>query len=109
MTDTVTISRAEYEALVEAREDLEDLRAIKEYQANPRESLPSEFVDRMLAGENIFLLWREHRGLPQAELARRTGLHRVHLSKIERGERTPTIETLKKLANALGVTLDDLA
>ena len=108
MTGTITITLEEYEALVEAREDLEDLRAIEEYRANPGETVPAEFVDRMLAGENIIKLWREHRGLSQIDLSSNTGLNRVTLSNIERGVKTPGIDALKKIAAALNVRVDDL-
>ena len=46
---------------------------------------------------------RKRRKLSQTELARRVGLHRVSLANIERGTRTPSLETLFKLARALKV------
>ena len=46
---------------------------------------------------------RQRRKLSQTELARRVGLHRVSLANIERGTRTPSLETLFKLARALKV------
>ena len=45
----------------------------------------------------------------QAELARVSGVHRVNLGHIEAGRRGASVETLKRLAEALGVTMDDLA
>ncbi len=33
---------------------------------------------------------------------------RTHLSAIERGERKPTLETLYRISNALGVNMSDI-
>jgi len=42
-------------------------------------------------------------GLTQAELARRTGIHRPNIARVEAGRHTPSLETLSKLATAIGV------
>jgi transcriptional regulator with XRE-family HTH domain len=42
-------------------------------------------------------------GLTQAELARRTGIHRPNIARVEAGRHTPSIETLARLAAAIGV------
>lgn len=46
---------------------------------------------------------RESADLTQEELAFRAGLHRTEVGLLERAERTPRIDTLAKLAGALGV------
>ncbi len=46
---------------------------------------------------------REHHGLTQAELAERLGIALRNLQRIERGEQNLTIQTIVKVANALGV------
>lgn len=43
-------------------------------------------------------------GLTQAELARRTGIHRPNIARVEAGRHTPSLETLTRLATAIGVT-----
>jgi transcriptional regulator with XRE-family HTH domain len=58
-------------------------------------------------GENLVTL-RKEAGLSQEELAFRAGVHRTHISLIERGERTPRLDTLAKLADGLGVRLATL-
>ncbi len=108
MSDTVTIAREEYERLLEAAEDIEDEKTVAEFLAKPEEGVPSAFVDRMLEGESLVRLWREHRGHSQAELARRSGVNRVQLNDIEHGRKTGSVDTLKKLADALELTVDDL-
>ena len=42
-------------------------------------------------------------GLTQAELARRTGIHRPNIARVEAGRHTPSLDTLARLASAIGV------
>ncbi|MGA2183829.1 MAG: helix-turn-helix transcriptional regulator [Bryobacteraceae bacterium] len=51
---------------------------------------------------------RRKKGWSQDVFADRTGLHRAHIGEIERGESNVTIQTLKTLADALGVRIVDL-
>lgn len=48
---------------------------------------------------------RNMQGLSQEELALRAGLHPAHLGHIERELKSPTIDTLLKIASALQVEL----
>ncbi len=52
--------------------------------------------------------WRGKRGWSQAELATRAGLSKGMLVQIEQAQTNPSIATLCKLANALGVALPRL-
>lgn len=51
------------------------------------ERIPSEIVDRLLAGENPVKVWRGHRGLSARDLADKTGLRTSTISEIETGRR----------------------
>ena len=42
----------------------------------------------------------------QEELARRAGLQRTHISRIETGKYAVTLETIQAIAEALGMTVD---
>jgi len=44
---------------------------------------------------------RERAGLSQEALAIRSGLHRTYISILERGKRSPTLDTIAVLARAL--------
>jgi transcriptional regulator with XRE-family HTH domain len=44
--------------------------------------------------------WRTGRGLTQRGLAERTGLHHMHIGRLERGEGNPRVSTLETLAKA---------
>ncbi len=52
--------------------------------------------------------WREYRGLSQDALADAAGLSKPFIIQIDRGKRSGTTETLKKLATALSAPLDML-
>lgn len=51
---------------------------------------------------------REAAGISQEQLADRAGLHRTYVSLIERGKRTASIEVVRKVAAALGVSMTEL-
>jgi len=51
---------------------------------------------------------RERRGLSQEALAELANLNRTYLGEIERGVVVPSIDTMQKLANALGEKLSTL-
>ena len=52
--------------------------------------------------------WRIKRGLSQRELADESGVSREYIARIELGQHDPTLSTLEKLANALGVKVAKL-
>jgi transcriptional regulator with XRE-family HTH domain len=51
---------------------------------------------------------RRERGVSQEELGNRAGLHRNHVGQIERGELSPTLDTIEAIANALAVRASDV-
>lgn len=108
----VVISERDYRALLESLDDAEDLKAVRVFKARMKrgeeELLPSAMVDAILNGENRIRVWREHRGLSATALAKSAGIAAAYLSQIETGKRDGTIETYRKLADALRVSLDDL-
>lgn len=53
-------------------------------------------------------VYRELRGLTQMALFEISGVNRVQISDIEAGRKTGSVVTLRKLADALGLTIDDL-
>ncbi len=108
----VVLPEAEYVRLLEALEDIEDQNAVRQFKerlaAGDEELLPAAMVDAILDGESRVRVWREHRGLTAAALAKAAGIASPYLSQIETGKREGTVETYRKLAIALGITLDDL-
>jgi transcriptional regulator with XRE-family HTH domain len=51
---------------------------------------------------------REKANISQEALGQIAGLHRTYIGAIERGERNPSVLSLKKIADAFKVTLGDL-
>ena len=98
------------------REEREADRRIRE--ATKDRPSPEEFDRRLGPGQPVtdpdteFLraaivhqlgVAREKAGLTQAEFAERIGTDQASISRIERGERNITLETLAKLAKVLGL------
>jgi DNA-binding XRE family transcriptional regulator len=102
----------EYQRLVSAAEDASDLRAYDEAKrrlaAGEDELVPEPFATRLLNGENPIRVWRELRGMDQSDLARSAAISPAFLSQIEGGQREGKVATLKALATALRVSIDDL-
>ena len=48
------------------------------------------------------------KGLPQEELAHRSGIHQTYLSGVERGKRNPTAVVMQKIALALDTDIERL-
>jgi mRNA interferase RelE/StbE len=113
MNEMVTIPREEYDRLRAAAEDLADLqtydRAKAALTAGEDELIPADYVNRLLNGESPLRVYRDLRGLTQAELSGKAGVNRVTVAEIETGRKQGSVATLRALAGALGVTLDDLA
>jgi DNA-binding XRE family transcriptional regulator len=95
--------------LLEKAEDYDDERALEEALNNPGEWIPSEVVCRLLDGDNPIKVWREHRNLTQAQLAKQAGIAQATIGQMETGVRTGSVGLLKKIAGVLGVDLDDIA
>lgn len=57
---------------------------------------------------NSLAALRKKRALTQGELGRLSGVNGNLISRYERGAAQPALETLKKLAGALGVTTDEI-
>lgn len=62
---------------------------------------------RALVGINVLRLRRD-RGLTQLELSLQSGFTRAYLSGLEAGKRNPRLLSLDRLANVLGVKVEDL-
>ena len=51
---------------------------------------------------------REAKGMSQGDIFRATKIDRAYICNLETGKQNPTLETIEKIAEALGVTIDKL-
>jgi ribosome-binding protein aMBF1 (putative translation factor) len=51
---------------------------------------------------------RQAQKLSKATLAERAGLHQTYIGLLEKGQRSPNLDTAKAIARALGISLADL-
>ena len=112
MGEMITIPLDEYKRMQAAVGDLADLQAhdrvLADLAAGREERVPAAYVRRLIAGESPLRVWRDVRGLTQSALAHASGVNRVQIAEIEAGRKNGSLETARRLAEALGVGLDDL-
>ena len=74
-------------------------------------SYPQKGVDmttiKKKFGVHLFQL-RNKAGITQARLAEKTNLSIDSISRIERGERAPSLESIEKISNALKIRMSEL-
>lgn len=108
--DSVTLSRADFEALADLvtdAQDLADAEAVKARLAvGETEAFPFEVAERILDGEHPVAVLREHRGLTARGLAEAAGVAPSYLSEIENGKKPGSFDAMARIAGALQVPLD---
>ena len=107
----VVIPYEEYTRWREETEMLQDVAAydaVKDALEKGEKLIPSEVTFAILDGENPIRVWRNYRTITQQELAEGAGISKPYLSQIETGKRTGTAEVLAAIAQALGVTLNEI-
>ncbi len=77
---------------------------INESQKTDEEILKNEYDITGEISELIQTL-RNETGLSQKQLSEKTGISQANISKIENGHYTPSIDILKRIADALGKRL----
>lgn len=97
---------------VPADEEMEDTVAFKTargaLEKGSDEILPAAMAEKLVSAEAPLRVWRNYRGMTQTELAKIAGVGQDVISKIETGKSKGDVESLKNLADALGITIDDL-
>ena len=117
--EEVVLTRADWEALIEAVEDGEDIAAVAAARAEdtlwagavPKgraTMFPHAVIGAEIDGMHPLKAWRRYRGLTQHALAERARVMRDLIAQIETRKRQGSIETMGRLAGALGVPIDAL-
>ena len=78
---------------------------VREHHLIPNEVVRMNVMDDMPMAR----AWREYLGLTQAEVAERAGMTQAALAQMESGQHKPRKATLAKLANALGIAVEQLS
>lgn len=111
-SETVTLLLTEYEALLEKAESYDELVALQEFHhaldAGQEELIPSDVVEKLVSGQSPIKVWRQYRGLSQAQLAKEIGVSQAYVAQLETRQRQGKPTVLKNIADALGVIVDDL-
>jgi len=76
---------------------------VKTQDSNPAKRQPA----KILFGVRLRLA-REKMVLSQELLAEKAGLHRTYIGQVERGERNISVDSMERLADAVGLELWDM-
>ena len=115
--DTVTISRADLDALIDAGENEADIASVRTWHAYVgavgrdaaiANSYTAAEAKRLLAGDNPIRIWREKRGMTQRALAAAAAIPAGYLSEIENGKKPGSVAAFRALAQVLAVPMEDL-
>ncbi len=98
-----------YERLSAVLEDVDDAAlADAARAADDGFRIPAAVVNALLEGEQPVKVWREQRGLTQDALAAKAGISKAYLCKIETRKRVGALKTLRAIADALAVSVNEL-
>ena len=89
----------------------DEYQALIRNQSTPDESeiwFPNEVVKANVRGDSLIKAWREYFKLTQAELAEKAGMKQSALARLESNNTTPRKSTLAKLADAMGISVEQL-
>lgn len=85
---------------------MSDLEALKdELMENPEFKAEYDALGPEFEIIQAMIDARHASGLTQKELAERTGIAQGDISKLEKGNANPSLKTLKRLADGMGMTL----
>ena len=104
----IVLTEEEYRTMIEDAGDAAiAAQAMSENEGAP--SMPSELVLASLDGTlHPLAAWRKSVGLTQAELAAKAGVRAASVSDIESRKIDPRLSTLKALAGALKLGIEDI-
>jgi len=111
--ELVVLPRRDYDAMLarlgdEAAEDRMTEILIAEAKAKSEVALPLEVWDEIEKAASPVGPLRKWRKMSQGELAKASGISQGFLSEIETGKKVGDVKTLRAIAKALGISLDDI-
>ena len=86
-------------------EEFKRVRPLLEGDKARATGIPQQVVEaHILSDVTMIRAWREHIGITQGELAARMGVSQAAIAKLEKPAAKPRGSTLKKVAEALGIS-----
>jgi DNA-binding XRE family transcriptional regulator len=104
--ETVTLTRAEYDALLNHNSELEGRLAALVAEDGSR--VPHEVAVAIIRGTSSILAFRNYLGVTLRDLSESAGIAVSYLSEIERGHKPGSLSALARVAAAFGTTIDAL-
>lgn len=113
--DLIVLSRRDYDALLArlGEADAEDAMTVHiiaetsaELERGNDITLPEAVWKAIEEGQQPVKVLRQFRGFSQVQLAKAAGLSQAYIAEIETGRKHGTAESLKAIAQVLGVPLD---
>ncbi len=104
--ETITLTREEYDAILERNSQLEYALAARPADDGVR--IPHEVAIRIMRGEAPIRAYRNYRGVTLRELSDESGVAAGYISEIERGRKPGSASALSRIARALGTSIDTL-
>ena len=92
--ETVTLTRAEYEALLNHNSELEDRLAALDAEDGSR--VPHEVAVAIIRGKSPILAFRNHLNMTLRDLSQSTGIAVSYLSEIEQGHKPGSTSALAR-------------
>lgn len=105
-TDTVTLSRAEYDELLTRKQELEETLAARD--ADDGNRIPHEVALAIMRGKSPFMAFRHYFSITFRDLSKQTGISASYLSEIERGIKSGSTVALSRIATVFHTTIDVL-
>jgi ribosome-binding protein aMBF1 (putative translation factor) len=116
-SDTVTLRRKDFRALMESADDRAALAAIDAHRAYEervgwdvarRNYFTVGEAERLIDGESPVRVWREKREMTQRALAEAAKVSVSYLAEIEGGKKPGSAAALQRLGKALDVPMEQL-
>lgn len=98
----------EYERLMNIAENKIDAADVIAFRESGEETFPEEVLDALLDGSNPIKVYRTYRKMTQSDLAQSLEMSLPYVAKLEAGDRKGSVDVLARIAEILGVDLDQL-
>jgi DNA-binding XRE family transcriptional regulator len=105
MSDTVTMSKVEYQNLIDARDHA---LAMRDVASGTMNLLTEAETVALIEARTPLAFWRRRSGMTQEKLAEAIAISQPYLAQMESGRRVGDVVLYVKLAKALNVRVEDL-